>query len=83
MPRPSWKRTAKRQCQYLSDMEILRAETEVSSGTNLPPQEASQFVVLQSKSPGIKTITISLEDPETAKKFKHHKRVRVIIEDVE
>lgn len=64
-------------------MEILSAEAEVTSGSSLPPQEASQFVMLKSKSPGVKAITISLEDPETAKKFKHHKRVRVIIEAVE
>lgn len=64
-------------------MEILSVDAEVSSSSNLPPAAASQYVVLKSKSPGVKTITISLEDAETAQKFKDHKRLRVIVLDEE
>lgn len=83
MPRPSWKPTPKSQCQYPSDMEILSVDAEVSSGSNLPPQEASQFVVLKSKAPGVKSITITLTDLEKARKFKNGKQLRVIVLDEE
>jgi hypothetical protein len=62
-------------------MEILRAKVEVNSSTKLPASAESQFVVMRAVEPGIKTVTITMEDPVLARKLFDRKQLTIILED--